>query len=176
MWGGKMLPTSASKPRATNVRRNSLYAAIDLSMGLLTLSRVSTCVASQSSDFDRDFPPWLSWHTQGSRSEGSDATIVVIISHSTPACVSESCPIQDDPERGECFQHKMILKTTKVGGGTLRVNANHHAEGRKSQRRAGFRPGPPNRIYSGRAHSAETALPRIDQKRQRRRAPLIWPS
>ena len=78
----------------------------------------------------------------------------------------------------------MILKTTKVGGGTLRVNANHHAEGRKShagadagifggQRRAGFRPGPPNRdLRSGRAHSAETALPRIDQKRQRCRAPL----
>ena len=92
--------------------------------------------------------------------------------------------MQDDPERGECFRDKMILKTTKVGGGTLRVNANHHAEGRKShagadagisggQRRAGFRPGPPNRdLRSGRAHSAETALPRIDQKRQRCRAPL----
>ena len=35
----------------------------------------------------------------------------------------------DDPERGEYFQHKM-LKATKGGGGTLRVNAHHHAESR----------------------------------------------
>ena len=39
----------------------------------------------------------------------------------------KSCPMQDDPERGECFQHKMILKRRQPGEGTLRVNANHHA-------------------------------------------------
>ncbi len=35
--------------------------------------------------------------------------------------------MQDDPEGGECFQHKMILKRRQRGEGTLRVNANHHA-------------------------------------------------
>ena len=35
--------------------------------------------------------------------------------------------MQDDPERGECFQHKMILKRRQPGEGTLRVNASHHA-------------------------------------------------
>ena len=39
---------------------------------------------------------------------------------------SQSCPMQDDPERGECFQHKMILKRRQRGEGTLRVNASHH--------------------------------------------------
>ena len=39
----------------------------------------------------------------------------------------ESYPIQDDPERGECFQHEMILKRQRSGRGTRRLNASHQA-------------------------------------------------
>ena len=39
----------------------------------------------------------------------------------------QSCPRQDDPERGECFQHEMILKRQRSGQGTRRVNASHQA-------------------------------------------------
>ena len=34
--------------------------------------------------------------------------------------------MQDDPDRGECFQDKMILKRRQRGEGTLRLNASHH--------------------------------------------------
>ena len=37
----------------------------------------------------------------------------------------QSCPIQDDPERGECFQHKMILRMQRWGQGTLRLTMQH---------------------------------------------------
>ena len=33
--------------------------------------------------------------------------------------------MRDDSERGEYFQHKMILKAQRSGRGTLRVNASH---------------------------------------------------
>ena len=88
-------------------------------------------------------------------------------------------------EMGRVVQYKMILKATKGGGGTLRVNAHHHAESRMSharadagvpsgQRRAGFHSvGPRRDLQSGRAYAWQAAVSRVAQERQRGRAPLF---
>ena len=96
----------------------------------------------------------------------------------------QSCPMQDDPERGECFQYKMILKARRSGEGTLRVNASHHAECSTSHagrdaRVCRFQLQPPLlRQPSGGdlrlrgAHLAGPAVPAAVEERQGRGAPL----
>ena len=92
--------------------------------------------------------------------------------------------MQDDPERGECFQYKMILKARRSGEGTLRVNASHHAECSTSHagrdaRVCRFQLQPPLlRQPSGGdlrlrgAHLAGPAVPAAVEERQGRGAPL----
>src|SRR3990172_3069549 len=42
----------------------------------------------------------------------------------------QSCPMQDEPEAGECFQHKMSLKREWGNGCILLVYDHYHAERR----------------------------------------------
>ena len=96
----------------------------------------------------------------------------------------QSCPIQDEPERGERFQHKMSLKTIWLEQGTLRVNASHHAARRTShprrdagvplrQQLAQFRRSWPRPdLRPSRTRLAHPKIPRLDQEGERHRAPL----
>ena len=100
-------------------------------------------------------------------------------------CGEESCPMQDDPERGECFQHKMILKRRQPGEGTLRVNANHH--GACSTSHAGrdarirglqrqpqlYRRRAQGDLRSCRMHLAGARVLAASEEKQRRRAALF---
>ena len=93
--------------------------------------------------------------------------------------------MQDDPERGECFQHKMILKRRQPGEGTLRVNANHH--GACSTSHAGrdarirglqrqpqlYRRRAQGDLRSCRMHLAGARVLAASEEKQRRRAALF---
>ena len=98
----------------------------------------------------------------------------------------ESCPMQDEPEGEECFQHKMSLKMNKPGQGTMRVNASHHAACRTSHPRRDARiprrqqhsqlrrHRPQADLRPSRTRLAHSKVPRFSQERQRESCAAIW--
>ena len=92
--------------------------------------------------------------------------------------------MQDEPEGGECFQHKMSLKMIRTEQGTMRVKASHQAACRTSHpgRDAGVsqrqqqsqlrRHRASADLWLGRRRLARSKVPGSVEKGQRNRAPL----
>ena len=58
----------------------------------------------------------------------SGKSLHIVYQRAECAFAEQSCPVQDDPKRGEYFQYKRILKIQRSGEGTPRVKASHDAE------------------------------------------------